>query len=78
MLKSDVKGDVSGSHEDGGEGRTRCQSARATRARKGGQGIEHASKGFHSQQLFFFFFKEFIFRLQLIEKRRSCCINRHI
>ena len=27
---------------------------------------------------FFFFFEEFIFRLQLIEKRRSCCINRHI
>ena len=51
MLKCDVKGDVSGSHEDGGEGRTRCQSARATRARKGGQGIEHASKGFHSQLL---------------------------
>ena len=27
---------------------------------------------------FFFFFEEFIFRLQLVEKRRSCCINRHI
>ena len=27
---------------------------------------------------FFFFLKEFIFWLQLYEKHRSCCINRHI
>ena len=43
MLKSDIKGDVSGSHEDGGEGQTTSQSARTTRARKEGQGIEHTS-----------------------------------